>query len=79
MSVILQDSSVFCARFAFIRKTEVASKEAKVIDEEGVAGLVIEAFPTHSVLVFCDSKKRCENVTGLLVKVIQLDSNCVRH
>ena len=34
---------------------------------------MLEAFPAHSVLVFCDSKKRCENVANLLVNVIQLD------
>ena len=55
----------------------MATKEAKVLDEEGVAGLVLEAFPSHSVLVFCDSKKRCENVAGLLVNVIQLDLEVV--
>ena len=69
----------FCSRFVFTRKTEVATKEAKALDEEGVAGLVLEAFPAHSVLVFCDSKKRCENVAGLLVNVIQLDIEAVER
>ena len=57
----------------------MATKEAKALDEEGVAGLVLEAFPAHSVLVFCDSKKRCENVAGLLVNVIQLDIEAVER
>merc|ERR1719341_439237 len=70
-------ASVVEERFVFTRKTQVATKEAKVLDEEGVAGLVLEAFPSHSVLVFCDSKKRCENVAGLLVNVIQLDLEVV--
>ena len=57
----------------------MATKEAKAFDEEGVAVLVLEAFPTHSVLVFCDSKKRCENVAGLLMNVIQLDNGTVER
>ena len=40
---------------------------------------MLEAFPSHSVLVFCDSKKRCENVANLLVNVIQLDPDTVER
>ena len=40
---------------------------------------MLEAFPSHSVLVFCDSKKRCENVANLLVNVIQLDLDTVER
>ena len=78
-SILPEDNflNVSYSRFVFTRKTEVATKEARAIDEEGVAALVMEAFPAHSVLVFCDSKKRCENVAGMLVNVIQFDVEAV--
>ena len=78
-SILPEDNflNVSYSRFVFTRKTEVATKEARAIDEEGVAALVMEAFPAHSVLVFCDSKKRCENVAGMLVNVSQFDVEAV--
>ena len=58
-------------RVVYARTVAEAAPEAKALDEDGIAPLVLEVFPKHSVLVFCDSKRRCENVAELLVKVIR--------
>ena len=35
-------------------------------------------FPEHSCLVFCDSKRRCENVAEMLCRVISSLEVCAR-
>lgn len=60
-------------QFKFKRKVEKeVDSSIEKIDEDGVTNLVLEVFPEHSVLVFCDSKKRCENVSELLAKIINM-------
>ena len=59
-------------QFKFCRKVQEAEQTVKQMDEDGVSQLVLEVFPTHSVLLFCDSKKRCENVSELVARVISL-------
>jgi len=56
--------------FKFQRKLPVLSPDVKSVDGDGVSQLVAEVFPAHSVLVFCDTKKRCENLSDLIVKVM---------
>jgi len=46
------------------------STKMKQIDEDYLTSLVMEVYPEHSCLVFCDTKKRCENVAEMLCKMI---------
>lgn len=71
-------------QFKFKRKVDKeAISSIEKIDEDGVTELVLEVFPEHSVLLFCDSKKRCENVSDMLAKVIFMKedkcSNILAH
>ena len=60
-------------QFKFKRKVEKEMDSSiEKMDEDGVTDLVLEVFPEHSVLVFCDSKRRCENVSELLAKIINM-------
>jgi len=59
-------------QFKFCRKVSEAEQLMKQIDEDAVSQLVLEVFPEHSVLLFCDSKKRCENVSEMVAKVISI-------
>ena len=60
-------------QFKFLKKvTKETDNEVVKIDPDGVTDLVLEVFPGHSVLLFCDTKKRCENVADMLVRVISL-------
>ena len=61
--------------FKFIKKVPKETDSAIVnIDPDGVTELVLEVFPAHSVLLFCDTKRRCENVAEMLVRVIRLQT-----
>ena len=44
--------------------------EQKVYDVDHVAGLVLEVVPQHSCLVFCPTKKNCENVAQLVCRMM---------
>ena len=69
----VQNTRVLNDQFKFRRKVEKESNpDIEKVDEDGVTDLVLEVFPDHSVLVFCDSKKRCENVSDLLANVINM-------
>ncbi|XP_076767042.1 mutagen-sensitive 301 [Xylocopa sonorina] len=46
------------------------SKSAAAIDPDQIGGLVMDVIPEDSCLVFCSSRKNCENVALLLVKVL---------
>ena len=60
-------------QFKFLKKVAKETDAAIMkIDPDGVTDLVLEVFPGHSVLLFCDTKKRCENVAEMLVRVISL-------
>ncbi|KRT79542.1 hypothetical protein AMK59_6844, partial [Oryctes borbonicus] len=42
----------------------------KKIDPDFLGGLVMEVVPNDSCLIFCSSKKNCENVAHLLCRVL---------
>lgn len=42
------------------------------MDPDHIAGLVSEVIPEQSCLIFCPSKKNCENVAILLSKLLPL-------
>ncbi|CAB0018692.1 unnamed protein product, partial [Nesidiocoris tenuis] len=57
----------------FLRCSRVESnKDIMAIDPDGLGALVREAVPKNSCLVFCQSKKNCENVAKLIVETIVL-------
>ncbi|XP_029024930.1 helicase POLQ-like isoform X2 [Betta splendens] len=41
------------------------------IDPDHIIALVTEVIPTHSCLVFCPTKKNCENVAGMICKYLK--------
>jgi len=41
-----------------------------MLDPDRIGGLVMEVVPNDSCLIFCSSRKNCENVALLLVKVL---------
>lgn len=47
-----------------------ASQEQKKDDPDNLVGLVLECIPEQSCLVFCPSKKNCENVAALLARYL---------
>lgn len=51
--------------------------EQKRCDVDHLAALVLEVVPDHSCLVFCPTKKNCENVARLVCKFMSklVDSN----
>ncbi|XP_054274745.1 helicase POLQ-like isoform X2 [Macrosteles quadrilineatus] len=53
------------------------SQEQKQKDPDQVGALVLEVIPEHSCLVFCPSKKNCENVASLICNV--LGKNIIEH
>jgi len=59
-------------QFQFLRKidTEKYTAPMKQADEDFLTSLIMEVYPNHSCLVFCDTKRRCENVSEMLCKVI---------
>ena len=59
-------------QFSLARRLAEDEPGVRAVDEDGVCQLVLEVFPTHSVLVFCDSKRRCEALAELLVRVLAL-------
>lgn len=44
-------------------------REMNACDPDQLAGLVLEVVPGNSCLVFCPTKKNCENVAQLLCKM----------
>ncbi|XP_078051698.1 mutagen-sensitive 301 [Augochlora pura] len=46
------------------------SKEAATIDPDRIGGLVMDIVPEDSCLIFCSSRKNCENVALLLTRVL---------
>lgn len=41
------------------------------IDPDHIIALVTEVIPTHSCLVFCPTKKNCENVAVMICKYLK--------
>ncbi|CAL1683577.1 unnamed protein product [Lasius platythorax] len=46
------------------------SDDIAMLDPDRIGGLVMEVVPNDSCLIFCSSRKNCENVALLLVKVL---------
>ncbi|KAM0724825.1 Helicase POLQ-like [Formica fusca] len=46
------------------------SDDVAMLDPDRIGGLVMEVVPNDSCLIFCSSRKNCENVALLLVKVL---------
>lgn len=46
------------------------SDALKRMDPDHLVALVTEVIPTYSCLVFCPSKKNCENVAEMLCKFL---------
>lgn len=46
------------------------TESLKKIDPDRLGGLVSEVIPKESCLIFCPSKKSCENVAQLLCKIL---------
>lgn len=47
------------------------SSAMQKIDPDHIIALVTEVIPTHSCLVFCPTKKNCENVAGMICKYLK--------
>ncbi|XP_018331856.1 helicase POLQ-like [Agrilus planipennis] len=57
--------------FQIVRKEDFSYSEVlKKIDPDRLGGLVMEVVPRDSCLIFCSSKKSCQNVAHLLCKVV---------
>lgn len=46
------------------------SATAAAVDPDLIGGLVMEVIPENSCLVFCPTKKNCENVAQLICRVL---------
>ncbi|KAF6203034.1 hypothetical protein GE061_003447 [Apolygus lucorum] len=55
---------------------EETNKEIRMMDPDGLGVLVQDVIPLKSCLVFCQSKKNCENVAQLVVHTIRLGNKC---
>ncbi|XP_008849996.1 helicase POLQ-like isoform X6 [Nannospalax galili] len=53
------------------------SDALKKMDPDHLVALVTEVIPSYSCLVFCPSKKNCENVAEMLCKFLSKD--CLKH
>ncbi|XP_053195867.1 helicase POLQ-like isoform X2 [Scomber japonicus] len=49
------------------------SSSMQKIDPDHIIALVTEVIPTHSCLVFCPTKKNCENVAAMICKYLKED------
>jgi replicative superfamily II helicase len=54
-------SAYFCLQY---------SATAASVDPDLIGGLVMEVIPENSCLVFCPTKKNCENVAQLICSVL---------
>ncbi|XP_072228155.1 helicase POLQ-like [Leuresthes tenuis] len=59
-----------CFRFSRLLNFKYSSAMQK-IDPDHIIALVTEIIPTHSCLVFCPTKKNCENVAGMICKYLK--------
>ncbi|XP_035788115.1 helicase POLQ-like [Anopheles albimanus] len=51
--------------------------ELRRIDPDGIVGLILQVIPTGSCLVFCPTKRMCENLSAMLAK--HLPATLVEH
>ncbi|KAM4720030.1 helicase POLQ-like isoform 1-T2 [Anableps anableps] len=61
-----------CFRFSRMLNYKYSSSMQK-IDPDHIIALVTEVIPVHSCLVFCPTKKNCENVAGMICKYLKED------
>ncbi|XP_076020488.1 helicase POLQ-like isoform X2 [Genypterus blacodes] len=59
-----------CFRFSRVLNFKYSSTMQKV-DPDHIIALVTEIIPTHSCLVFCPTKKNCENVAEMICKYLK--------
>ncbi|XP_062868102.1 helicase POLQ-like [Trichomycterus rosablanca] len=61
-----------CFRFSRLLKFKYSSGMQKM-DPDHVIALVTEVIPRQSCLIFCATKKNCENVAGMICKYLNKD------
>ncbi|MED6248302.1 hypothetical protein ATANTOWER_031191 [Ataeniobius toweri] len=61
-----------CFRFSRMLNFKYSSSMQK-LDPDHIIALVTEVIPIHSCLVFCPTKKNCENVAGMICKYLKED------
>nr|XP_046225741.1 LOW QUALITY PROTEIN: helicase POLQ-like [Oncorhynchus gorbuscha] len=61
-----------CFRFSRVLNFKYSSAMQK-IDQDHIVALVTEVIPSQSCLVFCPTKKNCENVAGMICKYLKED------
>ncbi|XP_055730784.1 helicase POLQ-like isoform X1 [Salvelinus fontinalis] len=61
-----------CFRFSRLLNFKYSSAMQK-IDQDHIVALVTEVIPSQSCLVFCPTKKNCENVAGMICKYLKED------
>ncbi|XP_037548550.1 helicase POLQ-like [Nematolebias whitei] len=59
-----------CFRFSRLLNFKYSSAMQK-IDPDHIIALVTEVIPTHSCLIFCPTKKNCENVAGMICRYLK--------
>ncbi|XP_070844895.1 helicase POLQ-like [Chaetodon trifascialis] len=59
-----------CFRFSRLLNFKYSSAMQK-IDPDHIIALVTEVIPAHSCLVFCPTKKNCENVAAMICKYLK--------
>ncbi|XP_048876211.1 helicase POLQ-like isoform X2 [Brienomyrus brachyistius] len=59
-----------CFKFSRVLNFKYSSSMQKV-DPDHIIALVTEVIPAHSCLVFCPSKKNCENVADMICKYLK--------
>ncbi|XP_059214014.1 helicase POLQ-like [Centropristis striata] len=59
-----------CFRFSRLLNFKYSSSMQK-LDPDHIIALVTEVIPTHSCLVFCPTKKNCENVAAMICKYLK--------
>uniref|UniRef100_A0A8D3CV42 Helicase, POLQ like n=1 Tax=Scophthalmus maximus TaxID=52904 RepID=A0A8D3CV42_SCOMX len=59
-----------CFRFSRLLNFKYSSSMKK-IDPDHIIALVTEVIPSHSCLVFCPTKKNCENVAAMVCKYLK--------
>jgi POLQ-like helicase len=47
------------------------------MDPDNLLDLVLEIVPQHSCLLFCPTKRYCENVTLMLARLMNTSHKCV--
>ncbi|XP_078487800.1 helicase POLQ-like [Ciona intestinalis] len=71
-SVFKVDSATLCPeeRLEFHRMIGHQTKEIAKGDTDHIVSLVLEVIPQHSCLIFCPTKKNCENVAKMICKLL---------